>query len=85
MSKELYDDELVKAHEGLITRGRTPGDYGIEMEFMEPDPDGGGMFTVQYLVTIVNAKTGKGLRSIGGIGNDWVGHFLAEVDEGYFD
>lgn len=81
----MYDDELVKAHDMLIAMGRTPGDFGIEMEFMEPDPDGAGMFTVQYLVTILHAKSGKGLRSVGGIGNDWVAHFKAELEEGYFD
>jgi hypothetical protein len=85
MSMDLYQDELAKARQALAARGRAPEDFGFDMEFMEPDPDGGGMFTVQYLVTIVSAKSGKGLRAIGGIGSDWVGHFLAELDEGYFD
>lgn len=81
----MYDDELVKAHALLVASGRTPGDFGFEMEFLEPDPDGAGMFTVQYLVTIVHTKSEKGMRSIGGIGYDWVSHFKAELDEGYFD
>lgn len=81
----MYEDELAKAHELLVASGRTPEDFAFEMEFMEPDPDGAGMFTVQYLVTIVNTRTEKGLRSIGGIGRDWVGDFKAQLDEGYFD
>lgn len=85
MSHQMYEDELVKANAILTASGRTPGDFGFEMEFMEPDPDGAGMFTVTYLVTIVNVKTEKGLRSIGGIGYDWVADFKANLDEGYFD
>ena len=81
----MYEDELVKAQQLLAASGRDADDFSFEMEFMEPDPDGGGMFTVQYLVTILNTKTKTGLRSIGGIGSDWVGHFKAELDDGYFD
>jgi hypothetical protein len=81
----MYDDELIKAQELLRASGRDPGDFSFEMEYMEPDPDGAGMFTVQYLVTVRNTRTDKGLRAIGGIGSDWVGHFRQELDEGYFD
>ena len=81
----MYDDELAKAQQLLTASGREPADFSFEMEYMEPDPDGGGMFTVQYLVTILNTRTEKGLRSIGGIGSDWVGHFRKELDAGYFD
>ena len=81
----MYDDELAKAQQLVTASGRDLADFSFEMEYMEPDPDGGGMFTVQYLVTILNTKSEKGLRSMGGIGSDWVGHFREELDEGYFD
>ena len=81
----MYDDELAKAQQLVTASGRDLADFSFEMEYMEPDPDGGGMFTVQYLVTILNTKSETGLRSMGGIGSDWVGHFKAELDEGYFD
>lgn len=81
----MVEDELVKANAELTASGRTPGDFGFEVEFMEPDPDGAGMFTVTYLVTNVNVVTKKGLGSIGGIGYDWVAEFKANLEEGYFD
>jgi hypothetical protein len=81
----MYEDELAKAHEILRAAGRDPADFAFEMEYMEPDPDGAGMFTVQYVVRILNRGSGKRLRTLGGIGSDWLGHFQAELDGGHFD
>jgi hypothetical protein len=81
----MYEDELVRARALIGASGRDPADFAFEVEYMEPDPDGAGMFTVQYLVTILNTRTETGLRAMGGIGSDWVGDFKQELDAGYFD
>lgn len=81
---ELYDMELAKARELLVARGREPNDFTFEQEFLEPDPDGGGMFTVQYAVLITDTRSGKTMAPIGGIGMDWVGRFEAKLDSGHF-
>ena len=82
---ELYDMELEKARALLTANGRNPEDFTFEREFLEPDPDGGGMFTVQYAVVITNTRTGKEMTPIGGIGMDWVGRFESKLDAGHFD
>jgi hypothetical protein len=81
---ELYDMELAKAREVLIAKGRDPADFTFEQEFLEPDPDGGGMFTVQYAVLITDTRSGKTMAPIGGIGMDWVGRFEARLEDGHF-
>jgi hypothetical protein len=55
------------------------------MEYLPPDPDGGGMFTVQYLIEITETATGKTKSLIGGIGSHWVDRFEELVKEGHFD
>jgi hypothetical protein len=81
---ELYDMELEKARGMLRSRGRDPADFTFEQEFLEPDPDGGGMFTVHYAVLITDTRSGQTMAPIGGIGMDWVGSFAAELDDGHF-
>ena len=54
------------------------------MEMMPPDPDGGGMFTVRYVVTATCKSNGKNLEAIGGIGLDWVGYFEEALKESHF-
>jgi hypothetical protein len=81
---ELYDMELAKARELLAVKGRDPADFTFEQEFLEPDPDGGGMFTVQYAVLITDTASGKTMAPIGGIGMDWVARFEAKLDAGHF-
>jgi hypothetical protein len=81
----MYEDELEKAIERLEANGRDKDDFAFDMSYMEPDPDGGGMFTVQYEIRILNRKTDKGLLAVGGIGSDWVGYFEDALKEGFFD
>jgi hypothetical protein len=82
---ELYEMELEKAWQLLRAAGRDEGAFSFDMSFLPPDPDGGGMFTVRYVVCITNAATAKSLDTIGGIGMDWVGDFAEELKDGYFD
>jgi hypothetical protein len=81
----MSEDELELAKQRLVANGRNPDDFSFDMSFMEPDPDGGGMFTVQYEIRILDKKTDKGLLAIGGIGSDWVGYFEEALKEGFFD
>ena len=81
----MYEDELEQAKQRLVANGRDPDDFSFEMSYMEPDPDGGGMFTVQYEIRILAKQTDKGLLAIGGIGSDWVGYFEEAVNDGFFD
>ncbi|MBW8785660.1 MAG: hypothetical protein JF593_13660 [Novosphingobium sp.] len=82
---ELYEIELEKARYILARSGRNADDFRFAMDYLEPDPDGAGMFTVRYEVTITHHPTGKELRLIGGIGLDWVRVFAEALDEGEFD
>lgn len=82
---ELYAMERVKAGTILEEQGRSPDDFAFTVSYLPPDPDGGGMFTVRYEVTIESVRTGKGLVTVGGIGLDWVGDFVEALDEGHFD
>jgi len=82
---ELYEMELGQARKSIAAAGRDPADFTYEMEYLEPDPDGGGMFTVRYVVTITHAKTGKSLDAVGGIGMDWPGLFAQALEDGHFD
>jgi hypothetical protein len=81
----MYEDELEQAKQRLAANGRNADDFTFAMSYMEPDPDGGGMFTVQYEVRILCKPTDKGLLAIGGIGSDWVGYFEDALKEGFFD
>ena len=82
---EMYEMELEQAIKRLEANGRDKDDFSFEMSYLPPDPDGGGMFTVQYEIRILNKKTDKGLLAIGGIGSDWVGYFEEALTEGHFD
>lgn len=82
---ELYESELSDAKARLAALGRDPALFAFEMEFLPPDPDGGGMFTVQYEVTAENTASGKRARFIGGIGMRWVDYFEDAVKDGAFD
>jgi hypothetical protein len=82
---ELYETELKDARARLAALGRDPESFAVAMEFLPPDPDGGGMFTVHYEVTVENTANGKGARFIGGIGMRWVDYFEDEVKAGTFD
>ncbi|MEO6717206.1 MAG: hypothetical protein ABIM50_08170 [Novosphingobium sp.] len=82
---ELYEAELADAKARLAAAGRAPEQFNFAMEYLPPDPDGGGMFTVQYLIEIAETATGKTKGLIGGIGMHWVDRFEELVKEGYFD
>ncbi len=82
---ELYQTELPDAKARVAAAGRNPDDFTFEMEYLPPDPDGGGMFTVQYAVTVTNAATAKGRVMIGGIGMHWVDVFERALNDGQFD
>ena len=82
---ELYESELAQAKARIAATGQSPDQFTFAMEYLPPDPDGGGMFTVQYEVRIAHAKSGNSKRLIGGIGMGWVERFEELVKEGYFD
>ncbi len=82
--KPLHEKEIDQAREFLAESGRKPDDYSFDVNFMEPDPDGGGMFTVRYEVTVTGPKDGASGQYIGGIGLDWVAAFAEELGEGTF-
>ena len=82
---ELYEIELRDAIARLIALGRKEEDFTFDVSFLPPDPDGGGMFTVRYEVTITNKATSRSLSAIGGIGLDWVGYFENALADAHFD
>lgn len=82
---EQYQIELADALERIAAFGRNREDFSFEMAYLPPDPDGGGMFTVQYEVRISNRNTSKNLRTIGGIGWNWVDRFEKALRDGHFD
>ena len=79
---EFHEMELEDARKRLAAMGRNPDDYAFELKFLPPDPNGGGMFTVQYEITATNRKTGKSLVGIGGIGIGWADSFETAVKDG---
>jgi hypothetical protein len=82
---EYHETELEDARGRLAAQGRNPDDYTFDLKFLPPDPDGGGMFTVQYEITATNTATGKALTGIGGIGMGWPDSFEQAVKDGEFD
>lgn len=77
--------ELPAARAKIAESGRNPADFTFEHEYLPPDPDGGGMFTIYYEIRVANGKTGKKAKLIGGIGTGWLDQFEELVTEGYFD
>jgi len=82
--KPLHEKEIDQAKHIVAESGRDPGAFAFDVSFMEPDPDGGGMFTVRYEVTVTNMSNDKREGYIGGIGLDWVGAFTSDMGEGAF-
>ncbi|HJT41374.1 MAG TPA: hypothetical protein VJ762_13670 [Sphingobium sp.] len=81
----MYDRELKQAQEKIVEAGRSPDDFQFDMAYQEPEPDGGGMFTVMYDVTVTYLPTGKRFGATGGIGFRWVDEFAYALDTGHFD
>jgi hypothetical protein len=83
--KPLHEREIDEARAQVAQSGRDPADFAFDLAFMEPDPDGGGMFTVRYEVTVTRASSGRTEGYIGGIGLDWVAAFAEDLGGGGFD
>ncbi len=69
--KPLQEQELGEARKKLASHGRAVDDFAFDVSFMEPDPDGGGMYTERYEVSVSNGAIGKSCTYIGGIGMRW--------------
>ncbi|AIT82202.1 hypothetical protein [Novosphingobium pentaromativorans] len=82
---ELYQKELTDARGRITHAGRKPEDFVFEMEYLPPESEGDGMFTVRYEVRATYEPTGKRLETIGGIGMRWVDHFEDALKDGLFD
>jgi hypothetical protein len=82
---DLYETELADAKARLAALGRDPAQFDFTMEYLPPDPDGAGMFTVHYAVTATNRGSGASAGYIGGIGTGWVDYFEETVKAGELD
>ena len=82
---EQYQTELADALRRLSSLGRDHQDFVFAMAFLPPEPDGAGMFTVEYEVTITHTGTSRSLSETGGIGWKWVDQFEEAVTAGYFE
>jgi hypothetical protein len=82
---ESSDRELREALELLRASGRNAEGFSFDLSQLPPDPDGGGMYTVQYEVKITNNRTSKFMTVIGGIGSRWLDEFGRALEDGYFD
>jgi len=83
--EQLHEIELEEAKTLLADKGRDPADFDFKLEFQPPDPDGGGMFTVYYDITVTNTKSDKSVGFVGGIGMGWVQAFEEALKGGEFD
>ena len=80
-----YEQELARAKREIAALGRDPGAFDFAMAYLPPDPDGGGMFTVQYAVTVTNRATGRSVATTGGNELDWVAELLHRFAQGRLD
>jgi len=83
--KPLHEQELDDARQKLAVNGRAAEDFTFDVSFMEPDPDGAGMYTVRYEVSVSNGATGKSGTYFGGIGSRWVDAFEEDLKDGQYD
>ncbi len=83
--QQMHEIELEEAKQLLAESGRDPADFDFKLTFQEPDPDGGGMFTVYYDIVVTNARSGKSAGFVGGIGMGWVQAFTEALKGGEFD
>ncbi|HKT76529.1 MAG TPA: hypothetical protein VJQ78_07335 [Sphingobium sp.] len=82
---ELYERELIEAKQKIEEAGKSPDDFRFDMSYQEPEPDGGGMFTVRYDVVTTYLPTGKHCTITGGIGLKWVLELADALEAGYFE
>lgn len=80
----LHEQELAEARKRIAAQGFEPSDFTLDLQFMEPDPDGAGMFTVRHEITATAARTGKAAGYIGGIGTHWLDAFEQDLKDGAF-
>jgi len=82
---DCYEAECALARCRISDLGRDPDDFSFVMSLLPPDPDAGGMYTVQYDVKITSRATAKSITVTGGIGWDWVSVAAAAIDAGKLD
>ena len=81
---ELFQIEVENAKKRVKDSGRDLESFDFAVEHLQPDPDGGGMFTARYEITCTNLKTRSSQTYTGGIGLDWVDDFGYALDRGDF-
>lgn len=81
---DMYEGELAEALGKIDARGLSREDFAFAMDYLPPDPDGAGMFTVAYEIAIRNLKTDKAIKLLGGIGYHWVARFDEALADGDF-
>ena len=79
---DSYEKEVDDARRRLAELGCNPEDFTFSMSMLPPDPDGGGMYTVEYEIEIRNETTSRTLTVTGGIGWHWVDELVRAVLEG---
>jgi len=82
---DSYEAELAVARRRIAELGRDSDDFSFSMSLLPPDPDAGGMYTVQYEVEVRNRATAKSMSATGGIGWDWVSAATGAIEEGKLD
>ena len=80
---DMPQAEIEEAKARITEHGADPAQYSFAVAYLPPDPDGAGMFTVQYEIAVTH-KT-KTRTYIGGIGSRWVNAFANALKDGYFD
>lgn len=81
---EYHEMELAEARKRIAAAGRNPDDFTFDLNFLPPDPDGAGMFTVQYEICATDKVSGHKLTGVGGIGMGWGDLFEQALKTGYF-
>jgi len=82
---DAYEAELAAARRRIAELGRNPDEFSFSMSPLPPDPDGGGMYTVEYEVGVQNNTTAKSMSATGGIGWDWVSAVTGAIEKGRLD
>ena len=80
---EYHEIELEAARSQLKAAGYDRDDFTFRLGFLPPDPDGGGMISVEYQITVANTKSGRVMQGIGGIGMGWGEYFANALKEGF--
>ncbi len=81
----MHEQEIEQARAQIAETGREPAEFAFDAAFLEPDPDGGGMYTVRYEITVTRDPSGQSAGYIGGIGLNWLSAFEEDLEAGAFD